>query len=1410
MGRLGRFGRGVARFFVWLIPGTALAAVAVTGLAWLWLRTEAGNDWLLGQVLPLLQPTAGRIEVGRLRTDVWDRVAVEDLVVRDPEGVALIRVGRLDADVALQSLVGRVAPVRSLRVEGLDVQLDDPAVFGRMWPSDPTVPSAPWAGLPIDVLVEELALSGRLSVSGQTLEAVQLSASVTARKKQVSWTRLVLRATAAGGPVELVGAGAWSPERTVLEPTTLLLRAVEGGGENRVLLHGALADDRLAIDLDALHLDFPALTGFVPAVASVPVTTPLDITGKVSGTLHEPVVALDVQSAGGPLVVSASVVPTERTWSLKVQSTGFDTLPVMPSLEPLRFAGELDATGHGWTWPDDLSLDGTLDAALTLRGEALSARGPVHLDHGVLRLDHLDAGGYGADASLSGEVDLVGRRATLTVHRANGTLARFKAGGAARFAGEVEVGWGERTSVAVAGKLAAANLNYRGFSTANLDADVKVGWDGRAASGAATFDATSLQYGDRRAATAHGTVELGDSATFALRLANPDAEVAFAEGAFRLEDRLLRLDALRAEVAPGLGLAAEGVQTVRILDDGLADADLHLRLGEARLGATGGINKRTHDTLVVAIEGLDLHDVDTALPGKLPGWQGIVHTHLGLVGTLTAPHWEGDLRLAGFVLPGQVDGLSANLAFEGDGSRAALTGEVGGATAEHLSITATLPVQLGAEGVRWEESGAVEARVVLAPTDTAPLAELLAGRKLPEARLSAELRLSGSLLAPVLGLTASADLPLATDGPTARVWLEGGLTDGVAKARVVLNQSFQSRMEANLGVRVDTPRVVRRLTHGEALPEVDALLSGLGGAIVLKQLPIATIRRVVPFEGDVDGALAGAFVVSGNPRSPRLQGGINVLGARVGTLSVAPATLDLTPLPLGYKVDTAFGFAELAGAERRESCARKEGEPAGSLRLSGFLPLDDSFALDRPGLALELSGAGVPLAAIEAFVPSVTETAGCFAIGGQVGGTLKDPSVAVGIALQHGSATVVPLGVRLEDMDLDGRFQEGRLVVDQFSLRTNSGRPRLDGATSGLHGSGSVTLDGIVPAAVEGRVTLEHAWLIARADRAVQVSGELEVSGKDRALDVAGRLEVDEGFLNFPSRFFAADGEGGLHPDIHILRGGAEQAVEAPEAAMAPAFTVRPKVHVNLARHMRISASLPLQGAYGDLARSLSTVRVDAELDGEVDLTHKGGVLRLTGELETTRGTADILGRPFDLTGGTIAFTGADLARPILDLTADYSVNCDGEASLVRVAISGVPGAPELAFSGEGELTDQDAILRALVLGSCPGDADADAASQDALLGLVAGMLADDLASTGQTLFQLESLELDTTGSTRVSVALGRNLFLTTAYDPLADPTTENSFSVQVELALPYRWYLSVETGDHGVTAISSYRKFRF
>jgi hypothetical protein len=206
MARRRRVLLGALRFFAWLVPGLALGGMALGLLTWLWLRTASGNDWLLGQLLPLLQPSAGAIEVTRLRSDLWEEVSLEGVVLRDPEGVALISVGHVDADVALQSLIGRVVPIRDLRLEGVDVQLDDPAVFRRMWPSDPTKPATPWAGLPVEVLVDRLSVSGRVSVKGQTFEGLSLVGAVTARRKQVSWTGLQLDATGLGGPVHLEGS----------------------------------------------------------------------------------------------------------------------------------------------------------------------------------------------------------------------------------------------------------------------------------------------------------------------------------------------------------------------------------------------------------------------------------------------------------------------------------------------------------------------------------------------------------------------------------------------------------------------------------------------------------------------------------------------------------------------------------------------------------------------------------------------------------------------------------------------------------------------------------------------------------------------------------------------------------------------------------------------------------------------------------------------------------------------------------------------------------------------------------------------------------------------------------------------------------------------------------------------------
>jgi autotransporter translocation and assembly factor TamB len=1418
MSRGRRFARGLLRFLLWLLPGAVAAGVLLGGLAWLWLRTEAGNDWLLARLLPEVQPAAGRIEVAQLRTDLWSEVRLEGVALVDPDERRVLAAEVIDAEVAMQSLVGRVVPIRRLRIVGLDAQLSDPEVFRRMWPADPEAPARPWSGLPVDVLVDQLEVLARVRVGDRTFESVGLSGGLTARGRQVSWRNLSLIAATPAGPLYLTGAGAWSPDRTVLEPTVL---GVGPGGAagvlrfNRVELHGALVGEVLALDLDAVQLDLPALLPLLPGLAGAPVIEPFEATGHVGGTVTEPAVTLDLDTPGGRIAVTASAVPATRAWSLGVVTPGFDGARVLPDLPPFSVSGALNATGAGTTWPDDLRLDGDLDATLTLRGETMAAKGPLHLEGGVLRLDHLDATGFDARAQVSGSVDVPERRADLTVHRARGGLGRVGAKGQASFAGDLGLTWGERVTAEVFGVVEATEVEWRGLEVGRADGEVQALWDGTAARGHAALDATSLRFGDRRAATARVTVDVGERITFSTRLAEPDREVGLAEGSFGPEDRRLHLERLRLELAPALVLEAEGPQTVRLLDDGVADSAVHLRLGAADVRVTGGINARARDALVVSLASLDLHDLDAALPGRLPGWQGRVDGHLGLVGTLVHPTWEGDLHVEDLAIPEQIAGVRAALAFEGGDAGARITGELGSAKGDLVDLAATLPIRLSREGVRWRGEDTLAAAVRLRPAETAEIAALLAGRSLPPGRLSAELRVAGSLAAPRLGLTASVDVPLAEDGPTARTWVEAALEDGVARVRVVLNQSFQARLEGTLAARVDTAPITGWLTRGAARPALAPLVTDFGGAVVLKQLPLATIRRVAPFEGDVDGALAGAFAVSGTVLAPRLQGGVNVVDARVGSLEVQPATFELTPLPLGYRIAARLGFrtrveAADPAADALPTCARSPGDPAGAIEVAGFVPLDERFDTDRPGLTLTVSGAGVPLAAGEAFVPAVTDTGGCLTVGGAVTGTVRRPEFALGVALQKGASTVLPLGVRLEDIDLDGRFQAGRLVVDQFSARTDAGRPRLDQATSGLQGKGEVLVENGVPTEASGTLTLDHAWLIARADRLAQVTGQLELRARKAIVDVNGALTVDEAWFNFPSRFFADSGEGGLHPDVHVVRPGGEVAAVERGERLGWGLTVRPKVHVDLARHTKISASLPLQGAYGDLARSLSTVRVDTELDGEVDLTWKAGNLRLTGELETTRGTAGVLGRPFDLTGGSLGFTGADVTRPILDLRADHTVSCSGEPANVHVAITGVPGAPELKFSGDGALADQDAIVRALVLGSCPGDDAADAAGQDALLSLVATMLADDLAASGRTLFQLESLELDTSGSTRVGVALGKDIFLTTGYDPLADPLSENRFSVQLELALPYRWYLSVETGDRGVTTVSSYRKFRF
>ncbi|MSQ03311.1 MAG: hypothetical protein EXR71_15700 [Myxococcales bacterium] len=1405
---------------LWLVPGVLAAAGVGAAVGFVWLRSVAGNDWLLAEVLRRIQPAAGVIEIGQLRTDLLHRVELAEVRLLAPDGSALITAERVVADLESPALIGRVLQISRLKVTGLVVDLPEPSVFATMWPADPAAPARPWRGLPVDIVIDAAHLEGAVTLPGVGLDAVVLDLELRVRGSQVSWSNLALTAGTVAGPLTVASSGTWSSARSVVGPTTVSLGTEH---QSRVVLGGALDGERLAFELAELRLDKPGLVPVFPALASLPISVPLAASGSVRGTVGGPEVTLLVTTAGGVVAATGAAVLADRAWRATVETAGLDVDAVVDGLEPLRVAGRIEASGVGWSWPDDVQAAADVDVVVLAGGERIVARGPVRVDGGHLAFDRVAADLGWARGRLSGDADLPRRSATVEVERSTVELSRFGLAGTADFAGAAGVTWGDVVTVDLRGDAALAGLAVGGASMVAATGPVVIAWDGERATGTVDLELAGLAYAGRSAATGSVHADLGAAVGFSVRLAEPDRDVAVVEGRVELATRELWLQRVELEVAPARVVTGNGEQRVRLVEGGVADAHLDLSMGASRFTASGGVAMEGHDTVVLSAEHVDLADLEALVGSGFQGWRGVATGRLGLVGNLRSPALDGLIEVEGLTIPDAVADAAATLAVEGDGTRLRFEGGVGSAAVTRLAFAGAVPLVIGVDGVRLAEAGPVQVQLTVPPVDTADLVPLLHGRALPEARLSAELALSGTMKDPILKLTASADVPLGAGGPTVRAWLDSALSGGVATARVVVNQGFVARLETTLASRVDTAALAAWLGGNGPRPEASTVLSDFGGAVVLKQLPIATVRHFVNLKADVDGALAGAFALDGSPFAPRVQGGVNLIGAQMGALRVTPATLEIRPLGIGYFVHARLGFAAAARAFQRAglfaeaaepelpTCAGAPGDAAGGLDIKGVVPLPDRLDFSDRGLSLEISGPGIPLAAVEAFVPGMAESGGCFALGGQVSGTLVDPRLDLGVSLTRGATTLSQLGVRMEDIAVSGRFQGEQLIIDYARAKTRAGSLRFDSGAGGFDATGVLKLKEWLPTELAATVKLDRAWLVATADRRVQATGDLQVRGKDRVIDLEGKLRVDAGYVRLAERFFSETTTSRLHPDIELVRPGA-QAEAAAEGEVAPAsFTVRPKLELDLARRMRLRAALPLQGAYGDLARSLSTVVVETDVDGVVTVTQKEGRIRLLGELTTERGEATLLGRPFDLKNGSVAFTGTDIRQPILNLRAVHHTTDCGD---IVASIGGVPGAPRIEFSTEGEgLSSDESVIQTLILGSCPNAA--DDTGQDALgqtLALVTQMLqkeVQDYGSGSGEAIHLETLEIDESGSGRIGIALGRNVFLTTEFDGAAE-TDENAFSVRVELALPYRWYLTFDSGDRGVSSVAARRKWRF
>jgi hypothetical protein len=1029
---------------------------------------------------------------------------------------------------------------------------------------------------------------------------------------------------------------------------------------------------------------------------------------------------------------------------------------------------------------------------------------------------------------------------------AGGSGAGYAGIGAARhLGGPVDVTWSPAAGARADVDLVLAGVEGQGFVAetgaaqlvVTVDPNGNVGIDGGATLGALTgpdvrgerieltarldrsargkldgfVDATTTQLSWRDYASDMGTAKVrfsGDVAAIDVSLLDEARTVVAIDAEIDMVAQSLRARTL--EVAPTEALAwrSDGVQTVRLVEGGVADLRVRLVSGDALITAEGYGRKKDLIDLRLEVRGVELATLDELLGGRFTGYRGDITLRASMEGHASRPTLFVDVDAVGLTIPEVIAGVDVELQGQGGDRRMHAEGtlratDTKGRGQRLAWLRADIPFSLAVDAPGLVTEGDVDIQVVLPPVDSGQWNAVLA-TDLPDLRASAEVTLVGPILDPRLGVVASVDLPTGERREWVRFDLDADTVDGTLQLRAVGRERFERRAEVQGGIELFLGNVARSLAGVDTprdLADINTWMSAIELDLVPLRLPVQTLAPFVAgFPQRLTGDLVGGLHVSGSVHDPKVEGALLLASGRLGDLALSPAMLTVAPKPGttdgdGYAVDLNLGFGSGAAA-----------------LISGFVPfdpaIDGDFAaeLKRPGLSLELKSDKVPLTAVAAAWPQMEAYAGVLAANGTIRGTLADPSPSVDFSLKDGDFVLFPTGVHYEAAGFTGHLGREEVRVSDLSVRTSRRRlvelKALDPSSGRITGNVIARRIGDRPA-IEGQLRLDRAWVLDVQSRVLRTSGALDLADRDERLLVTGELAVTEGSLTVAERFFSGQADLSLDADTEVIRGGVARRSEKRHAeGLALPTWLDVEVQVDLARNTFLDATLPLEQMVAKELSGLSTVSVSTQLDGELTASIHGGQLSLVGIVSPLRGTARVMGLPFDLPeGSTIAFTGLDYANPELDLKAERTTQ---EYGTIVAEITGTPSALQLAFTSAD--LDQDDVLAVLILGRPLSEA----GDSSALLGVVASALSQQVVGSRSRAFDV--LELDSEGDIRVGRRLQDNVFLVgeTNIGALFNPDGSNAVEITLEVQLDRHWQFDFTTGTAGVTTAGLNRKWRF
>ena len=429
--------------------GSGVIAAALVGL-----QTEPGCDWLAGVVQQGVQGVLAEgwtLDRPRLRWRLDGKLILEDVAIRGPDQQVAIGVRRLDLELMPTALTSRTLRITKARLEGVRVAMTTDAeqvlnlvrAFGGPSEADPD--AAPYAGLPLEIRVDDLALrDGMVSLWGHAedggepggfaAKVLHLSGSVLmprntteVRASDVDLDGVLLHPGPTG--LQLDGTVVWTGEGVLVDHTKL----VADGSE--LDIHGYVRDlwgvGRVDAKVTVASLDLSLVDHLFGAGTSGTYEGELLAEGSLAGLRLGGGLMGTGATRGGLSFGAGSVVclpmgvagpdacgeegdevgtDAPLRWSANLGIDGFhleDVLPVVGG--PLRLEGQLVARGGGTTWPDGVWAEGGRYLADDVDVFGVPIRHAdlgISLSGGVLRFTDLDLAGVMGTVGGGGSLDL--------------------------------------------------------------------------------------------------------------------------------------------------------------------------------------------------------------------------------------------------------------------------------------------------------------------------------------------------------------------------------------------------------------------------------------------------------------------------------------------------------------------------------------------------------------------------------------------------------------------------------------------------------------------------------------------------------------------------------------------------------------------------------------------------------------------------------------------------------------------------------------------------------------------------------------------------------------------------------------------------------------------------------------------